>query len=213
LTEQRPEPRANLEIPVRIFGLDAAGAAFSEATAASDISLHGIRILGFAAELKAGNVIGVSYESGKARCRVIWVIHTPLSQTSSAGLRLLEDQACPWEQILPVIARSQERRHMARVKTSLSVEARTDASGTPSWYETSDMSGRGCYLAATHPLRCGLTVHLSFWLDTLKITTEAVVRTSDPGVGMGLEFVNLPSSQKERIQTFLEGSAPHATQP
>jgi len=37
-----------------------------------------------------------------------------------------------------------------------------------------------------------------------------VVRTSDPGVGMGIEYLELPSATQERFQKMLEKLAAEA---
>jgi hypothetical protein len=52
------------------------------------------------------------------------------------------------------------------------------------------------------PLGTALTI--TFWLDLDKIVTPASVRTSDPGVGMGIEFSGLSPENQERLQLALE---------
>jgi len=44
----------------------------------------------------------------------------------------------------------------------------------------------------------------AFWIDFEKIITPAVVRTSDPGVGMGIEFIGLSTQNQERVQQAVE---------
>ena len=51
-----------------------------------------------------------------------------------------------------------------------------------------DMSARGCYIESLVPLMIGCSVFVTFWLDSDKIRTSGIVRASDPGVGMGIEF-------------------------
>jgi len=41
-------------------------------------------------------------------------------------------------------------------------------------------------------------------LDSAKITTAAVVRTCDGGVGMGIEFADLPDATQQRLQLIIE---------
>jgi hypothetical protein len=43
-----------------------------------------------------------------------------------------------------------------------------------------------------------------FWLDSEKIRTKGIVRTSDPGVGMGIEFTTLEMQFQQKLQTYLE---------
>jgi hypothetical protein len=41
-------------------------------------------------------------------------------------------------------------------------------------------------------------------MDSDKISTSAVVRTSDPGVGMGIEFIGMTLDAKQRLQAHLD---------
>jgi hypothetical protein len=41
-------------------------------------------------------------------------------------------------------------------------------------------------------------------MDDEKVQTTAVVRASDPGVGMGIEFTTLDTQVQERLQQFLD---------
>jgi hypothetical protein len=59
-------------------------------------------------------------------------------------------------------------------------------------------------------------VIITFWVDSEKISTKGLVRASDPGVGMGIEFTVLEMHNQEKLQQFLEkmdkGFAATATQ-
>jgi hypothetical protein len=45
---------------------------------------------------------------------------------------------------------------------------------------------------------------VEFWIHDEKISTSAVVRTSDPGVGNGVEFIGLTPPTKQRLQDHLD---------
>jgi hypothetical protein len=66
------------------------------------------------------------------------------------------------------------------------------------------MSARGCYIESLVPLVIGSSVFITFWLDSDKIKTGGVVRASDPGVGMGIEFTALAEEIQKRLQAYLE---------
>jgi hypothetical protein len=70
--------------------------------------------------------------------------------------------------------------------------------------QAADISGRGCYVETLVPLPLGTPLTLTFWIDSEKIATAALVRSSDPGVGMGIEFTGLNEETKERLQRHLE---------
>jgi hypothetical protein len=48
-------------------------------------------------------------------------------------------------------------------------------------------------------------LRVDFWVDSEKMSTTGIVRTKDPGVGMGIEFTGLPPVSQKRFQTFLDG--------
>jgi hypothetical protein len=54
------------------------------------------------------------------------------------------------------------------------------------------------------PLPLGTKVKITFWMDSEKIQTSGVVRASDGGVGMGIEFTQLDNHVQERLQEHLD---------
>jgi hypothetical protein len=54
------------------------------------------------------------------------------------------------------------------------------------------------------PLHINAEVTITFWVDSEKIQTTGVVRASDPGVGMGIEFTALEEHIQQRLQAYLE---------
>jgi len=45
---------------------------------------------------------------------------------------------------------------------------------------------------------------LTFWIDSEKIQTTGLVRASDPGVGMGIEFTELDDHFQQKFQHYLD---------
>jgi hypothetical protein len=76
--------------------------------------------------------------------------------------------------------------------------------------QTADCNGRGCYVETLLPLPVGKNLHISFWLDSEKVTTSAIVRTCDGGVGMGIEFTGLDEAAQQRLQRQVEAMAAEA---
>ncbi len=70
---RRSEPRFPVTLPVRIWGVDTSGHAFSQPATTLVISLNGSRLDGVRVPLAPGDVIGAQYEKHKSRFRVIWV--------------------------------------------------------------------------------------------------------------------------------------------
>ena len=81
---------------------------------------------------------------------------------------------------------------------------------------STDIGGRGCYVETLVPLPVATEIVISFWVDSEKITTKGRVRTSDPAVGMGIEFIALEDQIQKRLQSYLDkmdtGFAKAATQ-
>ena len=218
MTENRSEPRSALEVPIRVFGMGADGQAFFQAARATNLAIDGALLCGIEHELKVGDTIGVHFGDKKVRCKVMWVINAGATQRIQVGVQLLPDQECPWKSKLPegeigkaVDVSGRNRRRFYRHKISFPLEMKDERVNTPMRVNSTDVSGNGCYVETIYPLPTGTTLKTEFWIDSEKITTSAVVRASDPGVGMGIEFIGLPDETKERVQTYLDRLDPHSS--
>src|SRR6267142_3122753 len=94
-------PRATLDLRVRVWGMGANDQPFFQNAVAQNISSTGACIYGIEPELKVGDVIGVQYETKKARCKVIWVVEAGSLKKTQIGVQLVVDQECPWLAMLP----------------------------------------------------------------------------------------------------------------
>jgi hypothetical protein len=54
------------------------------------------------------------------------------------------------------------------------------------------------------PLAIATSLRVDFWIDQEHISTTAMVRTRDPGVGMGIEFTGLTQDSKKGFQAHLD---------
>src|SRR5262249_44122701 len=192
MSQQRPDPRVPADLSVRAWGMAANGRMFSQHVRARNISISGALLSGLEHELKVGDVIGVQYGDRKSRAKVVWVMDAGSIEKIKAGIQIVADQECPWkselspEQQAPAPELS-NRRRFARHRISFPLEARDERVKTPMRVTATDISGSGCYVETILPLPVGTTLKVDFWVGADKTTTSAVVRTSDPGVGMGVE--------------------------
>src|SRR5216683_3312231 len=92
-----PEPRVDVDLAVRVFGMDTDGRPFFQNAHARNISDHGAKLSGLERQLKPGDIIGVQVGDKKARCKVVWVVDAGQRQKISVGVNLVEGQPCPWE--------------------------------------------------------------------------------------------------------------------
>ena len=192
------------------------GQTFTQYVRARNISSSGALFSGLEQELKVGDVIGVQYGDRKSRCKIIWVMDGGPVQKVQAGVQIVTDQDCPWknelspEQIAPT-PEPNNRRRFTRHRISFPLELRDERVKTPMRVNATDVSGNGCYVETILPLAIGTTLRVEFWIDEEKVSTSAVVRTSDPGVGNGVEFISMTPDTKQRLQTYLEKVDPQRT--
>jgi hypothetical protein len=197
--------------------MGADGRPFLQHAHARNISEHGAKLAGLEHELKPGDVIGVQLGEKKARCRVIWVVDAG-AQKIEAGVKMVEGQSSPWQEEMktqaPAPAPSRgtpaegNRRKFPRQRIPLSLEiSDEDGAGPHMKTPTADVNGRGCYVETLLPLPVGKNLRISFWLDSEKVTTSAIVRTCDGGVGMGIEFTGLDEATHQRLQRQVEAMA------
>lgn len=208
-------PRATLDLRIRVWGMGANDQPFHQNATAQNASITGACINGLEHELKVGDVIGVQYETKKARCKVVWVMEAEGLKKVQVGVQLVADQECPWISQLPVDMRSNlpvpsadNRRRFQRHKLSYPLEFRDERVNTPMRVNATDISGNGCYVETAMPLPVSTALRLDLWIDQERITATATVRTRDPGVGMGIEFTGLPDDSKDRFQDHLDKLAP-----
>jgi c-di-GMP-binding flagellar brake protein YcgR len=151
----------------------------------------------------------VQYKEKKARFKVIWVINAGSEQKVQAGVQVLADQQAPWKLELPVAGKDvapaeSNRRRFSRHKIPMPMEIRDETAGAPMRVQVTDVSGNGCYVETILPLPKATNLRVEFWIDEKKIAGSAVVRTCDPGVGMGLEFTGLTPETKQHVQEYLD---------
>jgi hypothetical protein len=200
------------EVVVRVWGMNAIGKAFSQTAYARSLLLDGALLSGVDHALTPNDTIGVQYQDKKARCRVISTRDAGLPQKIQVEVRLVQGQECPWakhvssaptKRTLSSIPNS--KRRYERLRLPFPMEIRDErGGGTAMQTSASDVSGRGCYIESLVPLPLGTSLTITFWLDQDKVVTPATIRTSDPGVGMGIEFTGLSPQNQERLQVTLE---------
>ena len=212
MSAQGSAPRATLDLKVKVWGMGANNQPFFQNAMAQNISETGACIYGIEPELKVGDVIGVQYEGKKARCKVVWVVDAGALKKTQVGVQLVADQDCPWALALPADLKLEERtqirhdnrRKFLRHKIAFPLELRDERVNTPLRVNATDISGNGCYVETVMPLSVGTALRVDLWMGEDRLAPSAVVRTRDPGVGMGIEFTGLPEELKKKFQAHLD---------
>jgi hypothetical protein len=71
-----------------------------------------------------------------------------------------------------------------------------------------DISLAGAYIEDHRPLPRGRMLQLRIWLDDkTSITAKAMIRRSDEGAGMGVEFLSMSDDDRTRLRHFVGTSA------
>jgi hypothetical protein len=207
--DKRPEGRVDVQIHVRVWGMDAEGRPFFQNATASNMSSDGAQLSGIAHPLKSGDVIGIQHGDKKARFKVVWVVDGGHARKIEAGVQLLPSQRSPWQDLAAwerqEVSDGKNKRRFTRHKILFPIEISFEDSRR-SHMNTSatDIGGRGCYVETLLPLPLGTKVNIVFWMDSEKVNTTGLVRASDPGVGMGIEFTALDDTVQERLQAHLD---------
>jgi hypothetical protein len=204
-----------LDLRLRVWGMGANNQPFHQNAMAQNVSATGACIVGLDQQLKVGDVIGVQYETRKARCKVIWVMEAGGLKKTQVGVQLVVDQDCPWISQLPPDVRANlpsstpdNRRRFQRHKISFPLEFRDERVNTPMRVNATDISGNGCYVETVMPLSISTVLRVDFWIDQERLSASATVRTRDPGVGMGIEFTGIVEETKRRFQAHLDKMDP-----
>lgn len=222
--EKRPESRVLADLPVRVWGMDADGKPFFQSATAGNLSSEGAQLSHINHSLKIGDVIGIQYADKKARFEVIWVKPAMVPQRNLVGVVIVAQQTVPWGEVTagkrPEVVKAppgSENRRFTRHKVQFPIEIRFQEGRRAHMHcSSTDIGGRGCYVETMVPLHISTEVIITFWIDSEKIETSGIVRTSDPGVGMGIEFTALEEHIQKRLQAYLDkidqGFASAATQ-
>jgi PilZ domain len=210
---KRREPRVDKAVPVRIFGTDTNGQTFSEKLTTLNVSRHGAELGGVQAQLKMGEIIGLTYGTNKVHFRVMWVGSPGTPKKGRIGLLNLSPDKPLWDFALPgpgmdgTIARDpNDRRAHPRFKTVNSVEVHPEGQEAPIRARTTDMSVGGCYIEMPNPLPKGTQIKIGIWVKDTKLWANGKVVTSTPGFGIGVQFIQMTEQDQSQLQQFLEST-------
>src|SRR5690349_5371675 len=96
----RKEMRAILQLPVRIWGMDANGELFEEDAYTVDVTPTGAQLGGVKRTLNRGSVIGIQHKFSKARFRVMWIGIAETPSAGCIGVKLVDEGKYIWGQPL-----------------------------------------------------------------------------------------------------------------
>ena len=90
------------------------------------------------------------------------------------------------------------------------VTLHSERSSVPLRVTATDLSASGCYVETLSPFPIGTSLIAELCFGGQTLTTRTFVRTSDPQVGMGVEFIGLHLEEQQRFQQYLQAMNPWA---
>jgi len=226
------ELRVPMQLEVRVWGMDVGGKPFFQSARTVEVSAKGARLAGITCLKQPGEVIGVQHGSHKARFRVVWVGEQDTPEQGQIGIACLDPDKCIWAEALqgtatrnefgqgpeihspelapPALAPAEaggdshgERRRYPRYQCSGGVQLSKENTGLPVWVRLADIGLGGCYVETMSPLPLQTNVELVIHVDDMEIRGRGRVRTSDPTVGNGIAFTQMPADDWLRLHQLI----------
>ncbi len=211
----RNEVRLAAVLPVRIYGIDAAGKPFNSVAHTLNVSKSGALLANVDTVLNVGDIIGVQKGLYKSKFRVTWVGRKASSSQGQLGITCVEGAKNIWGMTERPQARSneemgaqrrmlagggfpRERRNAPRHTCDIGVQIRQESAEVSLWSRCTDISEGGCYIDSRAPLPPGTQFQLTMFLGPDPLVVPVVVRTSFAGIGMGVQFAF--ESQDQQVQ-------------
>jgi PilZ domain len=203
------EAEQTSSISVTLSCTDIHGRKCEQPVMAHDLSQQGARLDGITQPLAPGTRVTLQYIDTIVVAQIVWVVLVSPGPGCQAGIRLLDPKRCPWKnpgtqsghtRYLP------ERRKAERYKLSVGIQLSDDHQQVSMRSSTADVGIGGCYIETIFPPAVGVSLQVLLWLGSTKLLAKGVVRASYPGVGMGIEFLDLSWEETERLYKFLEAN-------
>jgi hypothetical protein len=208
----RREPRKDVRVPIRIFGTDVTGKAFSESVYTVNVSRGGAMVIEVKTQLKVGEIIGLTYGTAKARYEVRWVGQPGSERQNLAGLQNAKADQVVWDFPLPETTPEEavrtrvlnERREHPRSRCSLSVELHPASGESRAWGRVADISLGGCFVEMPSTFKEGTQVRLALWIQEKKIWALGKVASSRLGSGIGIQFLEMKTEDRAELKRFVD---------
>jgi hypothetical protein len=95
--DRRRQQRVFVDLPVRIWGLDAHSRPFAQPASLRTISGRGATLQGVDAQLKPGDTLDVQYEGAQAQFRIVWLGKPGTEMQGEVGVENLSSDTRLWD--------------------------------------------------------------------------------------------------------------------
>jgi len=232
---QQLEPRIQINLEVKVWGLDVYGRPFVQHARTVNATSVGARLIGIDC-VREGEVISLQHQDRQSRCRVIWV-GRDAAKARQIGIRSIESDktlfgpslkssaakaaaAAATPSIFAGRARMGPRPHTARsvmpeaqgtrrsqqrFHCTGGVELRRSEGAPPVFGNLSDISLTGCYVQTVSSLPVGTELLFMIRIRDTVLRGRAQVMASHHAVGVGLIFSELNKEDQPKLE-FLMGT-------
>jgi PilZ domain len=209
----RSEHRISTALSVIVHGTDSYGKSFSEPAGAVDTSHTGTRLCGLKVPIAIGSRIEIENDGCRTPYIVQWIGAEHTLQDGQIGARSLElnDRGDPtpldayqheeFPETVKLKPGSEQRRFPRKI-CRLAATVKAEDKSIQLQGTVTDISLDGCYIEMLTPLPSGTFIHVSIVLDESRITAMGVVRYSQTGLGMGVEFMAMSPECFEQLRNF-----------
>jgi len=97
-----------------------------------------------------------------------------------------------------------EKREVPRFSLIADVALTEPATGTRISGRISEISRKGCYIDVLNPLPVGSSINLKVSRDQGEFTTNGKIIYVQPGMGMGVAFVDVSPAQLNTLDAWLK---------
>jgi len=95
--DRRRETRVFVELPIKIWGIDANSRPFTQPASLRNISGRGATLQGVTAQLKPGLLLDLQYQGSKAQFRVVWLGQPGTEMQGEVGVENLSKDVLLWD--------------------------------------------------------------------------------------------------------------------
>lgn len=226
---RRTEHRIAANLPIVVRGVDHHGNPFTQTARTCDVSASGARLEGLECIEHPGGKIEIEFQGKKAWFHVQWVGQENTSHSGQIGVRSLEpgkyvwgvklsesvpdeydpadpDLAVPTPPTEPVSVSAPvpwaggERRQFPRRACRIDAQVTVVGSSMGLPARVTDICLGGCYVEMMSPLPVGSAVDLRLDLGAEVLQSRGKVRSSHPGMGMGISFTGMSPEDLQKLR-------------
>jgi len=95
--DRRRQQRVSVELPVKIWGVDAHARPFTQPASLRTASSRGGTLQGVRAQLKPGDVFDLQYQGAQAQFRVVWLRKSESGAPGEVGIESLTHDVGLWD--------------------------------------------------------------------------------------------------------------------